>query len=75
VRVEHAQQRVGEFRKFVIQPLLYPRGQEGNAFEQTLDMGVVYRAARQPQASRYLRMRIGKLPGQVAQRIELPVVL
>ena len=41
VRVEDAEEGVGEFRKLVVDLMMHPRCQESKSLQQALDMGVL----------------------------------
>jgi hypothetical protein len=41
VRVEDAEEGVGEFRKLVVDLMMHPRCQESKTLQQALDMGVL----------------------------------
>ena len=75
VRVEQAEQRVGQFGEFVVQPVMHARGEERHAFEQAGDMRIVHRVGRQAQPAGDLRMRLGELRGQPLDRVEFAFVV
>ena len=75
MRIEHAQQRVGEFGEFVVETVLHTSGEEGDAFQQPRDMRVVHRVGRQAQAARDLRMGLGEFRGQAFDRVEFAIVI
>ena len=41
MRIEHPKQRVGQLGKFVVEPVMDARREEGHAFEQPRDMRIV----------------------------------
>ena len=75
MRVEHPEQGVGQFGKFVVEPVMHARGEERHAFEQPRDMRIVHRFRGKPQPAGDLRMRLGELGGQPAQRIQFALVV
>jgi hypothetical protein len=75
VRAQQFQQGVGQIGGIVVEPVLHPRGEEGHAFEQALDMGVVDGIGRDAQAPGHLRVGLGELTCQLADRRELAVVV
>ncbi len=75
VWVEQPEQGVRQFRKFIVQPVMYASGEECHAFEQTGDMGVVHRIGRKAQPAGDLRMGVGELRGQALDRVEFTFVI
>ena len=73
MRVEHAEQRVGQLRKLVVQPVMDAGRQEGHAVEQPLHMRVVHRVAGHAQAARDLGVRFGEFLRQLADSLQLAV--
>ena len=52
MRIQHAEQRVGQFGEFVVQPVMHARGEERHAFQQARDMRVVDRVGATGAAGR-----------------------
>ena len=75
MRIQHAQQGVGQLWKFVVQPVMHPRREERDAFQQPCDMRVIDRIFRQPQPAGNLRMGRGKLGRECPDRIQFTVVI
>ena len=75
VRVEQAEQGVGQFGEFVVQPVVHARGQKRHAFQQAGDMGIVHRVGRKAQPAGDLRMGVGELGGQALDRVEFALVV
>ena len=75
VRVEQAEQRVGEFGEFVVEPVMHAAGEEGHAFQQAGDVRVVDRIGRKPQTAGDLRMGIGEFRGQPFDGVEFAIVV
>ena len=75
VRVEQTEQSVGQFREFVVKPVMHACGEEGHAFQQAGDMRVVDRIGRKPQTAGDPRMRIAELCGKPLDRVEFALVV
>jgi hypothetical protein len=73
MRVQNAQQRVGQLRKFVIQPRLHAGRKKRDAIQQPGDMRVVHRVGTEAQPAGDLRMRLGEFAGETADRDEFAV--
>ena len=75
MRVEDPEQCVGEFGKFVVETVMDARPQKRHAFEEPRDMRIVNRFRGKPQPAGDLRVRLGKLSRQPAQRIQFAIVV
>ena len=68
MRIKHAEQRVGQLGEFVVEPVVHAGGEKRHAFQQPRDMRIVDAFRRQPQPAGDLRVRLGKLGRQPADR-------
>ena len=75
MRIEQTEQGVGQFREFVVQPVVYAGGEECHAFEQARDVRVVHAVGRETQPAGDLRMRVGELGGQPLDRGQFAFVV
>ena len=75
VRVEQAEQGVGELGEFVVEAVLHAAGEEGDAFQQAGDVRVVHRIGREAQAAGDLRVGIGEFRGQAFDGCQFAVVV
>ena len=75
VRIEQAEQGVGQFGEFVVQPVMHAGGEERHAFEQAGDVRIVHRIGRQAQPAGDLRVGVGELGGQALDRVEFALVV
>ena len=75
MRIQHFQQRFGEQRKVVVQPLVHTRRQQGKRFDQSLDVRVFAYVTGQLQAAGDLGITLGKVGRMVPQKCEFPFVV
>src|SRR5262249_10236226 len=75
VRVEHAQQGVGDLRELVVELVPDPRRQEREAFEQPLDVGVVTLVGLQVESTGDLGILLGELAAELPEVSQLTVVV
>ena len=69
VRIEQAEQRIGQLGEFVVQPVMHAGGEERHAFEQARDMRIVHRVGREAQPAGDLRVGLGELRRQALDRV------
>ena len=74
MRDELLEQIVGEFRKFVLELELNPRGEEGRAFQQTADhrIDAVFQDAAEPL--RDARIFVGEFARLLVEQLKFPIV-
>ena len=75
MRVEQAQQGIGQLGELVVEPVMHTRRQERDPFEQARDMGVVHRIGREAQAASDLWVGVGELGRQALDRVEFAFVI
>jgi hypothetical protein len=75
VRIDHLQQVLGKGRELRVDLELYPSGEEGEALQEALDVGVGTLEALQSEASGDLGELAGELPTHLADKAQLAVVV
>jgi hypothetical protein len=75
VRIEHAEERIRQFGKIVIEPMMHTRREERDALKQSLDMRVIDRAGGQSEPARDFGMGFGELSGKLTDRDQLAVIV
>ena len=75
MRIEHAEQRIRQLWELVIQPMLHPGAEEGDAFQQSFDMRIIDRIGGETQAAGDLRMRLGEAGAQAAERGQFLIII
>ena len=75
VRVKRQQQRIGKFRKFVVDLVPQPGVHERYRFDQPADVRVFDSFARQPQSRGDLGMRVGEGSGTATQEVQLTLII
>ena len=75
MRVQHSEESIGQLGELVIQPVMDPRGEKRDAFQQAGDMRVVHHIGREAQPAGDLRVCRGKLGSQPTQRVQLAIVV
>ena len=75
MRIEQTQECVGELGEFVVQPVMYPRGEERDAFQQACDVWIVHSVGRQAKATGDLRMSVGEFGGEALDGVQFAFVI
>ena len=74
MRDQLLEQIVGEFRKFVLELELYPRGKKGRALEQAADHRIDAIVQNAAEPLRYSRIFVGEFARLLVEQLEFPIV-
>ena len=75
VRVEHVQQRLGDFGELIVELAMHSAGQEREGFDQTLDVGIFAGIRLQQQTAGHLGIFFRELAGHLADELQLAFVV
>ena len=75
MRIQHPEQRVGQFGELVVQPVMHAGGEKRHAIEQPRDVRIVDAAGRKPQPAGDLRIGLGELGRQPVDRGQFAIVI
>ena len=75
VRVEHVQQRLGDFGELIVELAMHSTGQEREGFDQTLDVGILAGIRLQQQPAGHLGILFREFPGHLADELQLAFVV
>ena len=75
MRVQHAQQRIGDLGELVIQPLVGTGGEERHPFHQPGHVRVLDTVRTYPQPACDVRVGFGEFRAEAAERIQFVVVI
>ena len=75
MRVEHVQERLGDFGELIVELAVHAAGQEREGFDEAFDVRIFARVGLQQQTAGHLGILFRELAGHLADELQLAFVV